>query len=161
MPNERNRIWIDPFQTRLAGRMIFYCLSYQAALWIIFWFFQAWWQALGSITDGFAAGSVGLVALIAIIAFLAVIAYDAIRYAHRVVGPIYRFRKTIQALAAGEPVDMVRLRKDDFLKDLMDDFNQMLVVMEQKGAVALKERQPIHEELGRVAPHAALTPATK
>ena len=45
---------------------------------------------------------------------------DAVKLTHRVVGPLYRFRKTIQALAAGEEVDPVTLRKDDFLQEMKE-----------------------------------------
>jgi nitrogen fixation/metabolism regulation signal transduction histidine kinase len=67
--------------------------------------------------------------------------YDAMRLAHRIVGPLYRFRKTIQAINAGEELDLMALRKDDFLQDMKDDFNEMLKVLEQRGAVVLKRTE--------------------
>ena len=30
--------------------------------------------------------------------------YDAVKLTHRIVGPLYRFRKTIQAVTAGEEI---------------------------------------------------------
>jgi hypothetical protein len=64
--------------------------------------------------------------------------FDAVRLSHRVVGPLYRFRKTIQAITAGEEVERVSLRKDDFLQELKDDINEMLRVLQERGAVQIK-----------------------
>jgi nitrogen fixation/metabolism regulation signal transduction histidine kinase len=64
--------------------------------------------------------------------------YDAVKHSHRIVGPIYRFRKTIQAITAGEELEFVSLRKEDMLHELKDDFNAMLRALEQRGAVVLK-----------------------
>jgi hypothetical protein len=82
---------------------------------------------------------------------------DALRFAHRLVGPLYRFRKTIQAIATGEEVEPVKLRKGDLLLDFQDDFNAMLRYLEHQGYVVLKRpaaggEQPQTE--GLVAPAA-------
>ena len=65
--------------------------------------------------------------------------YDAIRFAHRLVGPLYRFRKTMQAIAAGEQVAPVQLRKGDLLVGFQDDFNEhALGILEKQGYVLSK-----------------------
>ena len=51
------------------------------------------------------------------------IAYDILKLSHRFVGPVYRLHKAIKSLAAGEETPPVRLRKDDFWKDVIADFN--------------------------------------
>ena len=139
MRNQRRRIWIDPFQTRLVGRQIFYCLSFLASAWVILTIFQAMSQGLEAFGEETSSARLGLPALITILSVLALISYDAIRFVHRLVGPVYRFRKTVQSIAAGEPVDLVRLRDGDFLTDFMDDFNEMLVILERQGAVTIKD----------------------
>src|SRR5258708_5583519 len=64
--------------------------------------------------------------------------YDAAKLSHRIVGPLYRVRKTIQAVAAGGEVDLVVLRKGDYLLELRDDLNEMLRALEQRGAITIK-----------------------
>jgi nitrogen fixation/metabolism regulation signal transduction histidine kinase len=76
--------------------------------------------------------------VVALLTLVPPLTLDAVRFAHRLVGPLYRFRKTIQAVAAGEPVGLVQLRRGDFLTDLKDDFNAMLRRLEQNGFVLLK-----------------------
>ena len=44
-----------------------------------------------------------------------------------------------------EPVDLVQLRKRDYLQDLMKDFNEMLNLLEQKGAIVIKDRHLANE----------------
>jgi hypothetical protein len=38
----------------------------------------------------------------------AICVYDAVRWTHRLVGPLYRFRQTIRAVAAGEEEEFIR-----------------------------------------------------
>jgi hypothetical protein len=63
---------------------------------------------------------------------------DALRFAHKIVGPLYRIRKTIEAVVAGEQVELIHLRKGDFLVELKDEINEMLKILEQRGAITLK-----------------------
>ena len=145
MRNQRKRIWIDAFQTRMILRILFYCFAYQASLWIIVTAVQTYVYGMDMLTGQPVAQQLAWPALLAILAFLGIITIDAFRFVHRLVGPVYRVRKTVQAIAAGEPVDLVQLRKHDYLQDFMKDFNEMLNVLEQKGAIALKNRQSANE----------------
>ena len=43
-----------------------------------------------------------------------------------------------QAIREGDEVELIRLRKDDYLQELRDEFNDMLKALEQRGAVAVK-----------------------
>ncbi len=63
--------------------------------------------------------------------------YDAILFAHRIVGPLYRLRVTMRAITEGKELGLMQLRKDDFLQELKDEFNEMLRALEQRGAVVL------------------------
>jgi len=63
--------------------------------------------------------------------------YDMMRFSHRFVGPLFRLRKCVQAIIEGDEMTLMRLRKDDFLQELKDEFNEMLKVLEQRGAVKL------------------------
>jgi hypothetical protein len=101
-------------------------------------------------SSGWAVGAL----LTPILAFgLAIVfIYDAAKLTHRVVGPLYRFRKTVQAITAGGEVPLVNLRNGDYLLELRDDFNDMLRALEQRGAVTLTGQAP--------KPVAAPEPAT-
>lgn len=139
MANQRGQIWIDPFQTRLVLRLLFYALVYQVAIWLIVFTFKIFLDRMAALTDEPVESFFSWGAVLMGLALLGLLTFDAVRYVHRLVGPIYRFRKAVQAIAAGETVELVRLRQEDFLKDFMGDFNVMLKVLADKGAIALKE----------------------
>lgn len=145
MRNQRKRIWIDRFQTRMIGRILLYCGAYQVSLWIIIMTVQMYLNSMDALTGQPMWRQLAWTALLPVLAFLVIITLDAVRFLHRLVGPVYRFRTTIQAIAAGEPVDLVQLRKNDYLQDVMKDFNEMLHRLEQKGAVVIKDRQLAEE----------------
>jgi nitrogen fixation/metabolism regulation signal transduction histidine kinase len=57
---------------------------------------------------------------------LPVFVMDAIKVSHRFAGPIFSLRRAIRGVAAGEAPRRVKFRKDDFWKDLAEDYNTML-----------------------------------
>lgn len=148
MSNQRSRFWIDSFQTRMMCRILFYCIAYQVSLWIILTVVHSYFEGMEALAGQALTQNLAWPALLPVAAFLGVITIDAVRYVHRVVGPIYRFRKTIQSIAAGEPVDLVKLRRQDFLQDIMKDLNDMIHVLEEKGAVVIKDRQLTDDAVG-------------
>jgi hypothetical protein len=139
MKEHRTRFWIDPFQTGLLVRIAIYLLVYQFAIWAFLTFcdrLSTTVEATGA-SWPFLASGYWRTAL----AFLLVVpplAVDAIRFAHRLIGPLYRFRKTIEAVAAGEPVSLVHLRKGDLLIEFQDALNGMLRTLESKGVVVIE-----------------------
>lgn len=148
MGNHRGRIWIDPFQTRLAWRQVFYCLAFLASAWVIMTVYHTMHDGLDELGERSTPSRLGVPALTTIFSILALIAYDAIRFVHRLIGPIHRIRGTVQALAAGEPVDLVRLRDGDFLQEFAEEFNDLLIALDRQGAIAIKDRQ-LAESKGR------------
>jgi hypothetical protein len=64
---------------------------------------------------------------------------------HRLVGPLVRFRKTMQDIAAGEVVRPIKLREDDYLTEMRDDFNQMLESLQKRGVPVLAPVDPAKE----------------
>ena len=143
MAEQRKRIWIDSFQTGLVVRIALYCLLYQVTSWAL----CAMWQYVdvalaGLKANGTPSGHVLIRSLLALLILMPPLTLDAIRFAHRFVGPLYRIRKTMQAIAAGEPIRLVQLRKGDMLIDFKDDFNRMLEHLEQQGFVLLKAATP-------------------
>ncbi len=45
-------------------------------------------------------------------------------FSHRVVGPVYRVRKHIRRIVAGEEMGDIKLRQGDFFQELADAFNE-------------------------------------
>jgi nitrogen fixation/metabolism regulation signal transduction histidine kinase len=138
MRTKRRKIWIDGFQTKLSLRIACYFVLYQIAIWAMVLIDEHVRHAMEAVFGGAGWGFVALMK--GSVLFLSLLfIYDAIKFSHRLVGPLYRFRKTIQTIAAGEEVDLVNLRRDDFLQEMKDEFNEMLKLLEQRGAVTLKE----------------------
>jgi hypothetical protein len=138
MPQQRKKIWIDRFQTILSWRIACYFILYQAALGtfvvIDHYFVPRMQVSLGATISG----KYFLLLVVSSVTLGGLFIYDGIQLAHRIVGPLYRFRQVMKAIAAGEEVDLIRLRKGDFLLDMRDDFNEMIKALEQRGAVTLK-----------------------
>jgi hypothetical protein len=146
---QRKRIWIDRLQTLMTIRVLVYCLLYQGAIWLVVHVIGQYWEALGSVAGVVPGVHFGIVTILAIVTFMGIVTYDVIHYVHRLVGPIYRFRKTCEAIANGEPVRPVFLRKHDFLMDFKDEFNRMLAVLEERGLVV------VHDDRKQAAPEVA------
>lgn len=156
----RKRIWIDHFQTGLLVRIVVYCMVYQVAVWAFFGICEMLDRGVAVLGGEVLFFSTPLVRNILVLVCIAPpLMFDAVRFAHRLVGPLYRFRKTVQAIAAGEPVALVQLRKGDLLMDLKDDFNVMLRQLEQRGLVVLKG--PVPAETSDAAQAIASTVAPK
>src|SRR5262249_49137409 len=134
MRDDRKKVWIDVFQTRLLWRTFWYWLIFTISMWHLLF---AWWlvkEGPGNVLEQWFDFFLAFYpALIVFALVFPVLALDAVKFTHRLVGPLYRFRKTIQAVAKGEPVRLVRLREGDLLTDLRDDFNEMLETLQRRG----------------------------
>jgi methyl-accepting chemotaxis protein len=56
----------------------------------------------------------------------------SIRQSHRVVGPMARIKRTLEAIGNGDFSQRLTLRKGDVLQDLAEDINQMAQRLEQR-----------------------------
>jgi methyl-accepting chemotaxis protein len=134
--DQRTRVWIDEFQTRMTRRIIAYlALSLVVTINLVY----AWRLLTEGVTDP-AGQLVGVLrdhlpVIVCLVVLAPVMAWDAIRFTHRLVGPLVRFRRAMQAIARGEAVADIRLRDGDQLDALRDDFNEMLDALRQRGAV--------------------------
>ncbi len=146
MRQKRTKIWIDRFQTSLSIRLALYFVLYQVAVAALFWI-DARLAALSNSVGAVAAAYGCVLTPMASIGLGILFIYDAVKETHRIVGPLYRFRKTIQAVTAGEEIGLIGLRKGDHLMEMKDDLNAMLQALEQRGAITLKaplaDRQPV------------------
>jgi hypothetical protein len=111
MREERKKVWVDEFQTKLLWRTFGYWAVYTVALWNLLF---VWWllqQDAGNPIEQLLEFSGQFYpALIAFVVAFPVLAYDALKFSHRLVGPLYRFRKAMQSVAAGEPIQLLDLR---------------------------------------------------
>ena len=82
--------------------------------------------------------------VIALLLLLPLIMIDVVRFSHRFVGPMFRMRRAMKALAAGEPVEPISFRKNDFWHDAAENFNTLLRrVKEQDEQLAQLQQQQL------------------
>jgi hypothetical protein len=136
---ERKRVWVDPYQTRLVWRIAGYLVLFLA---VLFNFLFVWklvcegaTDPLGQFLDLFREYRPVVVCLLILVPIMA---WDAVRFTHHLVGPLVRFRQSIHHIAQGEAVPPIKLRKGDYLNDLRDEFNQMLESLQRRGVPVLK-----------------------
>jgi hypothetical protein len=146
MKDKRRRFWIDRFQTLLSVRIACYFLIYQFAVWSLFAIGNSLSKCVGQQLGQSIGAFVFLIASLLVLLLGLLFIYDALRLTHRIVGPVYRFRKMIQAVKAGGEIEPMGLRKGDFLHDLKDEFNEMLQVLEARGALTIKSREPARKQ---------------
>lgn len=81
--------------------------------------------------------------LVLLFAIMPAFLYDTIKMSHRFAGPISRLKHGLSALANGEKVSEIKLRKDDFWGELAEDFNRVAHLLQPEGAVKNSdEEQP-------------------
>ena len=139
MKNQRKKVWIDYFQTCLFARIACYFIFYQLAVWAFVFIARSNAQALELLLGQDVTGFLFVTAFATVLFIGLLFTLDSVKYVHRFVGPIVRFRQVVRAVAAGDEVALVKLRKDDFLKEFQDEFNEMLKALEHRGAVTLKD----------------------
>ena len=68
---------------------------------------------------------------VAVTLLVPIIAYDVLVISNRFAGPLYRMRRSLRALGAGESVDPIHFRDHDFLQELAVEFNAVADRVEQ------------------------------
>lgn len=140
MRNKRRKLWIDRFQTNLCIRIALYFVMFQASAVLTYHLGRVLFIESPKVM-GLEISAFGVVVIVLMFAaFTTAFIWDAIKHTHRIVGPIVQFRRAIQKIAAGEELELLQLRKDDYLHELKDEFNEMLRVLENRGAIQLKTR---------------------
>jgi len=144
MKCKRKRIWIDNFQTRLSLRIAAYFVLYQAIVLALLLLASDVWDMCQHTVGRESAWYFTVIGL-AVFGYVGfAFIYDAVKFSHRIVGPLVRIRRAINAVTAGEAVDPVNLRNHDFLQEIKDELNNMLTSLEQRGAIVLKTREPLN-----------------
>jgi hypothetical protein len=144
---QRKKIWIDRFQTNLSVRLALYFLLYMITV--------LTWVAIDRMTANLIEVHFGQASVLWSVMSASIVVtvgllfiYDMMRFSHRFVGPLFRFRKCLKAIVDGDDMTLMQLRKDDFLQELKDEFNEVLKVLEQRGAAKLitSELKEDHKE---------------
>ena len=127
MREERQKVWIHAFQTRIFIRVCAYGLVCLVTLWNLLFVCRLLLEGPGDLPEQYVRFMKEYYPpLLIFLLLLPVAAWDAVKVSHRVVGPLVRIRHGLQQLAAGQPVQPVRFREGDYLLELRDDFNAML-----------------------------------
>ncbi len=138
MSERRRRKLVDSFQHKLIKRMVIYWVVYQFTLWNLLFCWRLWESGRGDLLQQYGQFCQEFYPMYICFLILApAFIWDAVKFYHRIAGPILRFKKAARDVAAGRPLRRVRLRKTDELMELQDDFNEMLDTLVKRGAVTL------------------------
>ncbi len=70
-------------------------------------------------------------ALVASFLILPLVVYDILRMSNRFCGPLFRLRRSLRALARGEPVEPISFREGDFWPEIAQEFNALLARLQR------------------------------
>jgi sensor histidine kinase YesM len=143
---DRKKVWIDHFQTRLAIRIGGYLVLFLAVLANSLFIWKLLTEGVGDpLTQFLELFRQYLPVIICLLVLVPVMAWDAIRFSHRLIGPLVRFRRTMQSITEGDTVRPIKLREGDHLIELRDDFNRMLESLQRRGVPVLKPDVPVED----------------
>ncbi len=138
MPERRRRRLVDSFQYKVAVRLAVYWAVYQLTLWNFLFCWRLLEEGQGNLFQQYGEFSREFAPmLICFLILVPAFAWDAVKFYHRIAGPILRIRSAARDIADGRAVRYVRLREDDELTGLQDDFNDMLSTLARSGAVTV------------------------
>ena len=146
MSEDRKKVWVDPFQTKLSLRIGGYLIVFFIVFCNFLFAWKMWEEGpidpAQQLVETFRSN---LPVFICLLVLVPVMAWDTIRFSHRLVGPLVRFRHAMQAIAEGEAVQPIKLRDGDHLGEMRDEFNRMLEALQKQGANVLKPADPSQE----------------
>ena len=110
-----------------------YWVIYQFTVWNIMFFWQLVTEGSGNVLEQYGRFvSSQYPMLLCVVVLIPFFAWDALRFSLRVAGPIYRIRATIKALEEGRTLKPVKLRQGDYLQDVIDELNALIVFMDER-----------------------------
>ena len=150
MSEERKKVWIHQFQTRMLIRIGCYWLFYLVALWNLLFVWRLLVEGPGNLLEQYGRFLRDYYPpLVLFIVLMPLAAWDAVKTAHRLVGPLVRVRHALQEITKGNAVRPIRFRKGDYLNELRDDFNAMLESLQRRGVPVLKPAEPTDADAQR------------
>lgn len=147
MGEERKKVWIDPFQTKLSLRIGVYLVVFFIVFCNFLFAWKMWVEGPIDPWNQFVeAMQANLPVIICLLFLVPVMAWDSIRFTHKLVGPLVRFRRAMQTIAEGEAVQPIKLREGDYLTEMRDDFNKMLEELQKRGVPVIKPVDPASDD---------------
>jgi hypothetical protein len=127
MQDGRGKVWISQYQSLLVRRMLLYWVVFQLTVVNILFVWGCLSIGDRPLLEYFTGFLPGMLPMLLCFLFLApFFCWDAVRVAHRLVGPLARFRRSIRGLAEGDTVPVIELRKEDLLQDMKDELNGLI-----------------------------------
>lgn len=126
---KRKKLWVDP---KVQGALIIRVLAYWVSCLVTV-------GLLARVTAGMASVFPALAdkpwlpfvpAVLASLFFLPLVVQDTLHLSNRFVGPMFRLRRSMRALANGEKVNKVYFRDGDMWQDFADSFNDLVTRIE-------------------------------
>jgi sensor histidine kinase YesM len=147
MAEERKKVWVDQFQTKLTLRIAGYLVVFFIVFCNFLFAWKMWSEGPHDPMQQFIdAMQSNLPVILCLLVLVPVMAWDTIRFSHRLVGPMVRFRQTMRAIANGEAVRPIKLREGDYLTEMRDEFNAMLEELQKQGIPVLKPADPSQDD---------------
>ena len=135
--------FVERFQLRLAIRMLVYWAFYQFTLWNVMFCWYMFRHGPGNLLEQYGRFTAEYYPiLLSFLVLVPPIIWDAVKFCHRVGGPIYRVRMTMLDFAAGAPLKKIRFREGDELPELEDAFNRMVETLEERIEQSLPSEEP-------------------
>ncbi len=136
--------FVERFQRRLAIRMVVYWFVYQLTLWNLLFCWYMLRDGPGNLLEQYGRFTAEYYPiLLSFVVLVPPIIWDAVKFCHRVGGPIYRLRMSMLSIADGAPLEEIEFREGDELAELEEAFNRMVATMKER----LKEAPPADEQL--------------
>ena len=135
-PYKRKQYLVDrDYQLRFVTRMFMIVLAVAAASSLIatglLWRYM-YQPDLPQQTLIYCFISVALTLLVELLLSIPVVLFVGIRQSHRIVGPLNRIKRTLEAIGAGDFSQRITLRQGDALEDLAKTINQMAEALRQR-----------------------------
>ncbi len=143
MREERKKVWVHAFQTKLFLRISLYWMMFLVTLWNFLFIWRLLEEGPGNPLEQYGRFVVDYYRpLLLLVVLVPVASWDAVRFSHRLVGPLWRFSRTMSDLADGQTVRPIKLRDGDFLQEMREDFNGMLDSLQRRGVPVMKSADP-------------------
>ena len=100
-----------------------------------------------------------VILFIILMAFISIfISVFSLYYSHRIAGPVYRFKKTIESICNNDFSMIIRLRKKDKLKDIEIYLNKLIDFLNQKMLLIKKYPNNMQEKIREVKEQLSKSP---
>ena len=147
MAEERKKVLVDPFQARLTFRIAGYLVVFLVVFTNFLFAWKMWEEGpVAPWAQFLETLQANVPVFVLLLVLVPVMAWDSIRFSHRLVGPLVRFRQAMRELAAGAQVRPIKLRDGDYLVEMRDEFNAMLDELQKRGVPVLKPIDPARDQ---------------